>query len=66
MALPRIVVRDREIILLSGFDEKVVDKRVPANVELVIESEAELRRSAKRHRNAVAFGYVAGKWVVAA
>lgn len=65
MALPKIVVRDRVIILLSGFDEKAAD-RSKSTRPVVVHAEAELLKSAKLDRDAVAFGYVGGKWISAA
>lgn len=58
MCFPRIDVRDRKVILLSGFRRN--DGR------LTITDEEKLEVTAQRYRNAVAFGYVAGKWVPAA
>jgi hypothetical protein len=64
MALPRIVVRGKEIILLSGFkDEPEASKSVSG---LVVDAEDKLRQVAERNPDAVAFGYVAGEWIAAA
>jgi hypothetical protein len=65
MALPTIVVRDREIVLLSGFDRAQPDL-TKADPTPKIRDEEKLRQYAARHRDAVAFGYVAGKWFAAA
>ena len=65
MAFPRIVVREREVILLSGFDEKSAD-RSRASRAVTVHAEGELLRSAILHRDAVAFGYVEGRWMASA
>lgn len=66
MALPKVVVRDREIVLLSGFDRGFQrDRETPKSV-LVIRDEDKLRKSVLKDRDAVAFGYVAGKWIASA
>ena len=64
MALPKIVLRGRKIILLSGFKNGAREKNKPE--ALVVDAEDKLRQAAKRHPDAVAFGYVAGEWVAAA
>ena len=58
MALPRIVVRGKEIILLSGFK----DEAKVTNAD----DEVKLQQAAKWNPDAVAFGYVAGEWIAAA
>jgi len=65
MALPRIVVRGKVIILLSGFKDeaKVTSKSVCG---VVVDDEVKLQQAAKRNPDAVAFGYVAGEWIAAA
>jgi uncharacterized protein len=45
--------------LLSGF-------RTAADKRLVVTAPRQLEAAAKRHRDAVAFGYVAGRWMPAA
>jgi hypothetical protein len=69
MALPRIDVHigvtPRSIILLSGFKRNrgaKGDTRVP----LEIDSEEKLLQSARRNPDAVAFGFIGGKWIPAA
>ena len=65
MALPRIVVRGKEIILLSGFkDEAKEASKTVCGV--VVDEEDKLQQAAKRNPDAVAFGYVAGEWIAAA
>jgi hypothetical protein len=64
MALPRIVLRGRKIILLSGFKNGPREKNQPD--ALVVNAEDKLRLAAKRNPDAVAFGYVAGEWVASA
>jgi hypothetical protein len=65
MALPKIVVRGRKIILLSGFKDEAKDAS-PDRSAVTVDAEDKLRQAAKRHPDAVAFGYVAGEWVAAA
>ena len=47
--------------LLSGFE-----KRRGANKPPAITAKKELEEAAKKHRDAVAFGYVSGMWLPAA
>lgn len=63
MALPKIALRGREIILLSGFTDGAQDES--SNRKLVVD-EDKLEQAAKLDPEAVAFGYVAGEWVAAA
>jgi hypothetical protein len=67
MACPRIEVRGKRVILLSGYNGSYKGARA---VEVIkdadINAADELRQSARRHPDAVAFGYVAGRWVPAA
>jgi hypothetical protein len=63
MALPKIVLRGRKIILLSGFKDGRKEKTDRA---LVVDAEDKLRLAAKRNPDAVAFGFVAGEWIAAA
>jgi hypothetical protein len=68
MALPKIVMRGRKIILLSGFKDGKdgpKDKHTKHRA-LVVDAEDKLRLAAKRDPDAVAFGYVAGEWIGAA
>jgi hypothetical protein len=64
MALPKIVLRGRKIILLSGF--KNGPKERNKRDALVVDAEDKLRLAAKLNPDAVAFGYVAGEWVASA
>jgi hypothetical protein len=64
MALPKIVLRGRKVILLSGFKNGPKEKNKPD--ALVVDAEDKLRLAAKRNPDAVAFGYVAGEWVASA
>jgi len=63
MALPKIVLHGRKIILLSGFKDETNDASVCA---VVVNAKNKLREAAKRDPNAVAFGYAASKWIAAA
>jgi hypothetical protein len=65
MALPKIVLRGRKVILLSGFKDGPYDKSAKRR-ELLVDAEDKLRLAAKRNPDAVAFGYVAGEWVASA
>jgi hypothetical protein len=64
MALPKIALRGRKIILLSGYREE--DDRRARRRGVVIDAEDKLRQAVKRDPDAVAFGYVAGEWVASA
>jgi hypothetical protein len=59
MSYPTINIDEKQIILLSGF-------RTAADKRLVVTAPRQLEAAAKRHRDAVAFGYVAGRWMPAA
>ena len=65
MALPTISVDDRRIVLLSGF-EMVEADATSQKTFFVILDERELVRSVKNDNDAVAYGYVAGRWVAVA
>lgn len=67
MALPRIVLRGRKVILLSGFKDVPENKKGRSvKHRLVVDAEDKLKQAAKRNPDAVAFGYVAGEWVASA
>ncbi len=63
MALPKIALRGREIILLSGFTDGANDES--SSPKLVVDEE-KLEQAAKLDPEAVAFGYIAGEWIAAA
>ena len=65
MALPKIVLRGRKVILLSGFKDVPEDKSTKHRT-VVVDAKDKLRLAAKRNPDAVAFGYVAGEWIAAA
>lgn len=65
MALPTICVRDRQVVLLSGFEARGHGRETPKSA-LVIRDEEKLKKSMLKDRDAVAFGYVAGRWIAAA
>jgi hypothetical protein len=65
MALPRIVVRGREIILLSGFQDEAKDAN-DAVWAVTVDAEDKLQQAARWNPDAVAFGYEAGEWIAAA
>jgi hypothetical protein len=66
MALPKIVMRGRKIILLSGFKDASEETSISRRRSLVVDAEDKLRQAAKKNPDAVAFGYVAGQWVASA
>lgn len=67
MACPNIEVRGKRVILLSGFHDAVKAARHQVTlVEADVKEVDELRQSARLHPDAVAFGFVAGRWVPAA
>ena len=67
MACPKIEVRGKRVILLSGFHDQVNAARSAVVVKSAdVEAAKELQQSAKLHPDAVAFGFVAGRWVPAA
>jgi len=59
MAFPSITVDDKRVVLLSGFKSE-------AGKRIAVTAKRELVEAARQHREAVAFGYVAGKWRPAA
>jgi hypothetical protein len=61
MSYPVINIDQKKVILLSGFKRKR-----GARGPLVIKSIAQLELATRKHGDAVAFGYVAGKWRPAA
>ena len=65
MALPKIVVRGKQIILLSGFKDGAYDGSGNRHAVLV-DAEDKLRQAAKRNPDAVAFGYISGQWIASA
>jgi hypothetical protein len=67
MACPKIEVRGKRVILLSGFHDTVKSARPQVVLDDTdVKQAAELQQSARLHPDAVAFGYVAGRWVPAA
>ncbi len=66
MACPKIEVRGKRVILLSGFHDVVKATRPQVLDDANVKEVDELRLSARMHPDAVAFGYVAGRWVPAA
>ncbi len=61
MSYPTIDIGDKKIILLSGFERAPGDRGT-----IAITAKKQLKEAAKRHRDAVAFGYVSGMWLPAA
>jgi len=65
MALPKIALRGRQVILLSGFKDD--DKSTGAERRgVIVDAKDKLLVAAKRNPDAVAFGFVAGEWVASA
>ena len=64
MAYRKIELNRREVILLSGFNShaSVGGKEAP----IFVIDRRELEAVAAAHNDAVAFGYVQGKWLPAA
>lgn len=66
MACPKLVLCGKTVFLLSGYDKaqaaRAKDERKLPDIIAI----KELKQSASRHPDAVAFGYVAGKWMPAA
>jgi hypothetical protein len=65
MALPKIVLRGRKIILLSGFKDEAWDESTKRR-KLIVDAEDKLRQAAKANPDACAFGYIAGEWIASA
>jgi len=67
MACPKIEVRGKRVILLSGYHASVTATRSAVEIkDADVKAAEQLRQSARLHPDAVAFGYVAGRWVPAA
>lgn len=65
MSYPKVEVCGRVVVLLTGFDcaAKPGARGAP---NFKIHALDELEQSAQRHADAVAFGYVVGRWLPAA
>jgi hypothetical protein len=69
MALPKVVLRGRKIILLSGYNDRArgsAEKSSDASRAVVVDAEDKLSQAALRNPDAVAFGYIHGEWIAAA
>ena len=69
MAHPRIILRGRRIILLSGYNDRAkgnAEEGSDARRGFVVNAEDKLSQAALRDPDAVAFGYVHGEWHAAA
>jgi len=65
MALPKVALRGKKVILLSGFTDE--NKSTGAMRQgVIVDAKDKLLLAAKRNPDAVAFGYVAGEWVASA
>jgi hypothetical protein len=62
---PTVEITGRRVFLLSGFRSALTShsskRAIPGSID--IEDLGELQRSANKHPDAVAFGYVAGRWI---
>jgi hypothetical protein len=65
MALPKIVVCGKKVILLSGFKDGAAGASTDRR-HVIVDAKDKLRRAAKKNPDAVAFGYVAGEWIASA
>ena len=59
MSFPLIQIDERKIVLLSGFRSELGNC-------VIVTAKSKLEAAAKRHGDAVAFGFVAGRWMPAA
>lgn len=69
MAHPKIILRGRRIILLSGYNDRAkgnAEEGSDARRGFVVNAEDKLSQAALRNPDAVAFGYVHGEWIAAA
>lgn len=69
MALPKVVVRGKQVILLSGYKKDGTSKKGCTNEVrpgVMVDSKDQLALAAQRNPDAVAFGYIAGQWVASA
>jgi hypothetical protein len=69
MALPKVVVRGKQVILLSGFKDCGTSEKGGTDEvrpDVIVNAKDELALAAQRDPDAVAFGYVAGQWVASA
>lgn len=65
MALPKVALRGKKVILLSGFTNEI--KSTSAMRQgVIVDAKDKLMLAAKRNPDAVAFGYIAGEWVASA
>jgi hypothetical protein len=65
MALPKIVLRGRKVILLSGYKDENASTGITRR-GVIVDAKDKLLIAAKRNPDAVAFGYIAGHWVASA
>ena len=61
MSCPTVDLDKKKVILLNGFEMTRSTSK-----PFTIKAKKQLEEAAKRHQDAVAFGYVWGKWVPAA
>ena len=65
---PTIEVVGKKVFLLSGYSalRKAGSRKALAQDAIKIEALDDLRQSAKKNPDAVAFGFTAGRWIPAA
>lgn len=61
MSCPKLELKNKTVILLSGFTREPLNKR-----SINIKDKSKLEDAAAENKDAVAFGYVCGKWHPAA
>jgi hypothetical protein len=69
MAHPKVILRGRKIILLSGYNDPArgnAEEGSDARRGFIVNAEDKLSQAALRDPDAVAFGYVHGEWIAAA
>ena len=69
MAHPKVILRGRKIILLSGYNDRArgnAEEGSDARRGFIVNAEDKLSQAALRDPDAVAFGYVAGEWIASA
>jgi len=67
MVCPAVEIAGKKVVLLSGYQrlpQVVGDSN--RSMPIQIQAMEKLRKSASAHPDAVAFGYLAGRWVASA
>mgnify|MGYP001331250771 CR=1 FL=1 len=66
MSYPTIEALDKKVILLSGFQCAEATDHPADATDVDVTDRHQLEVAMRRHRDAVAFAYLRGKWVPAA